>query len=471
MADYGLYSGLAVKGNTGDLINDIQYHDHVMAQNKALAQSKAALFANDIQYQNASNSFDNARIKSFADGKIKEIGKFYKENPDVMYNPDKLVILNQMKKELRDNPDTIRGFASDASFKQLNDDLAEVAKNPEMYDQEAYQMLLNQKENYLKYGNQFGIEAAQKDGLRPFVYSKPRNFVNLPKSLMEIGAGITNYDVEKGQNPGEWWTKPNPEAIKAAKASAYQEHRRQIEVEARKAGIDNPVAIDKWVEQQIANGFKKHYSIGDPNALFNRQIALANLAETRRHHAATEKPKDGNGTGFSSFDEIFRKDKPAGYLNQGAAQKTWGDNPPVILQGTSGKKVDLTGHNFNYDGRYVTANGIKFATGFVKLPLDIAEQYGIYQQGFFTKDGITSDFTGQASLEKGVDKDGKPVDYIKVNYGLPLDGNDKKARVIFDTYSQPDKTVDIPAASNDKPLTVIQNGFTYTWNPATGQYE
>jgi glycosyltransferase involved in cell wall biosynthesis len=51
--------------------------------------------------------------------------------------------------------------------------------HPAMYDSGAYQELLKQKENYIKFGNQNGEEASKTEGFRAFVYDKPEDFVNI----------------------------------------------------------------------------------------------------------------------------------------------------------------------------------------------------------------------------------------------------------------------------------------------------
>ena len=112
------------------------------------------MFAQDMEFNNAMNQFDNPRIKDYAKKTISEIGKFVSENPDWSTNVNKRMWINMKKKELKDNPDLMRGIASDNAFKQMNADLAEVAKNPQQYDQGAYDMLLEQRNNYLKFGNQ-----------------------------------------------------------------------------------------------------------------------------------------------------------------------------------------------------------------------------------------------------------------------------------------------------------------------------
>jgi hypothetical protein len=149
---------------------------------------------------------------------------------------------------------------------------------------------------------------------------------------------------------------------------------------------------------------------------------------------------------FSSFDETFNNpNKPAGYADPKGIREVWGDNPKIVLYGKStGKQVDLTGKDFFPDNRYITSEGQKFLTGFVKMSKDEAEKYGIYKQGALTIDGITADFIGQASEEVGTDKDGKSYEYIKVNYNLPIDTKDKRARMRYDATIQPDKTVDVP---------------------------
>jgi hypothetical protein len=452
MSDFGLYNGLAVKSNVSDQINDLEHHDLRMQQNKALAEAKAKLFADNTKYQNAANSFDNKLIKQFADAKIKEIGRFYKENPDAMYNPDKRVVLESMFREIQDNEHTLRGVASDSAKRQLNADLDDMKKNPGIYDQEAYQDLLNQWNNYEKFGNQLGAEAAKNEGLKPFTFTPPPKFVpDLAKTLQGLGKGINQYDIQKNED-GDWWRTPDSNAVGALKTEAYQAHRRQLEVEAKRSGINNPQAIDKWVEDQIKSGFDKEYHVGDPDAKFRKQMAWAQLNEQKRHHAALEGAKSEQGKPFSSWDESFRNpNKPAGYADPQGVKAIIGDTPPIIVfDKSNGKQVDLTGKDFFPDNRYITSEGQKFLTGFVKLSKDEAEKYGIYKQGALTIDGVTNGFSGIASEEKGTDKEGKAYDYIKVKYQLPIDVNDKTLRARYDNTIQPDKTVDLQSSPQTK---------------------
>lgn len=169
----GEIRGLTVDAGVDDRINDLFRFDEANRRSKSLIEAKTAMFAQDMEFNNAMNQFDNPRIKDYAKKTISEIGKFVSENPDWSTNVNKRMWINMKKKELKDNPDLMRGIASDNAFKQMNADLAEVAKNPQQYDQGAYDMLLEQRNNYLKFGNQKGEEAAMKEVLnRLFIKSQ-----------------------------------------------------------------------------------------------------------------------------------------------------------------------------------------------------------------------------------------------------------------------------------------------------------
>jgi hypothetical protein len=455
MAEYGQLLGLAQDLQADQRLNDSRYHNLQIERAKAQSAASAQLFADQFSAEATGSVYDDPIIKDYAKKRMMDAAKIIRERPNWKYDPNTLAELKSIKNDIKGNENVIRAVAYSDAKKALKEDLAAMQKNPNMYDQEAYQEILKQFDNYDKYGNQFGIEGAEKEGAKAFVYQRPRDFVaNLSQTLQGLGKGIKNYEVVKNQD-GDWWTVPNPESLGATKKSAWQEHARQIEVEARKLGMTDPNMIEKWVEDQISGGFDKNYHVADPNAKFQRQLQWSQLAEQKRHNMSMEGAARAKASGssnqptFSSFDENFKNpNKLAGYVDPEAVRKVWGDNPKIVLQGQSGKKVDLTGHDFHYDNRFITSNGIKFLTGYVKLPKDVAEKYEIYKQGAFTVDGIASDFVGQATEEKGVDKDGKEYDYIKVKYSLPIDANDNRARIKYDASIQPDKLVDLPQQSN-----------------------
>ena len=117
MAEIGVLSGLAQNLGFDQRINDIRYQEREKQRALADVSAQQQLFAQDLDYQNAANSHDAPIIKDFAKSKINEIGKFVRENPDWQYNVDKRLMLNQMKKDLKDNSELKRGLASDNSYK------------------------------------------------------------------------------------------------------------------------------------------------------------------------------------------------------------------------------------------------------------------------------------------------------------------------------------------------------------------
>lgn len=478
MAEFGLLKGLSQDLGYDQRVNDLRWHEQQDQRALAENEAKTALFAQDLDYQNAANAFDSPIIKFEAKAKINEIGKFVRENPDWTYNVDKRLMLNQMKKDLRDNESLKRGLASDNSYKSYLGDLQEVAKNPNMHDTEAYNDISRQWNNYLQYGNQNGLEAAQKEGKKAFIYQKPQDFVDLPQTLLKAGNSVKDYEVKKGKNIGEYWTEPKAEQVNAIKNSIYQQHGRQIMVEAKKLGLKTQAEIDKWVGDNIAAGFNKHYSIGDANAAFNNAMRLKEFNQKE----GKIKPITQS---YTPFDNLIDPNNPAGTIPVDLARKIWSDKPNIQVIGNNGVKADLTGLDMNYDGRFVKKNGIPMLLGYVKVPLAVAKQKGIISgddddidKGNFSDDGarITSDYLGKAAFEKSgdVDKDGKQKAYVKVSYQIPVNPNDQTARQMYNVQADVDKLV--PASQNpyqtqSQPKTVVQNGYTYTYNEKTGQYE
>lgn len=459
MPEYGQILGSAVDLGFDDKINDLRYNQLENRRALAQAEAKAKMFADDLDYQNAANSYDNPLIKDFAKNKIKEIGAYARNNPDYLYNPDKLAQLNLMKKELRDNEHINRGLASDTAYKSYLKDLQEVSKNPNQHDTEAYQDIQNQWNNYLQHGNQDGVDAANKYGAKAFVYTKPKDFVDLPSTMLEAGNSIKNYDVKKGKNIGEYWTEPKANEVKAIKDSIYQQHSRQIMVEANKLGLITPEQIDKWVTDNISAGFEKKYSVGDPNAAFSNAMIM-------RESQLAKSKAEGKEVGdkYTTWDDFIKS--PAGIVSADVLRKVWGDKPPIKVTGNNGAVADLSGNDFDYDGRHVNINGVKFLTGTVNLPLDVAEEKGILNKGtWFTDKKITSDYLDKAEIVTKQDKDGEERQYVKVKYELPVDTKNQTSKSMYEINTMPSRLVEsavnlrteIPSASKQDWL---NNGWT-----------
>jgi len=426
--EFGQNLGLAVDLQADKRINDLRYQQEQMRLAKAQSEAKAKMFADDLDFQNAANSFDNPRIKEFAKNQINKIGQFISENPDWQTNVDKRMQLNFMKRELKDNPDLLRGMAVDNEYKKLLADMAEVAKNPRMYDVEAYQELQNQFNNYFKTGNKYGDPSK---GIEPPTYFKPQELIDVTSTALKAGKDINNFNVIKGKALGEYITQPKPEEVKAIKDSLLKQHNRSIMLQARELGLNTPQQVDDWLTKSIMAGFEPKYSPGDPNALWERGMREREFNQRERKMA----PKPAS---YTPFDDLFDKRKPAGNVPAEIVQKVWGKTPKVGVQANTivGKNysgADLTGLPVTYDNRYVTdSRGVRYLTGSVNVPMNVAKAKGIADE-----EGMTEAFLG-----KGVRRGEGDKEYVEMSVMIPIDEKDGTARQLYNTYAQPDKLVE-----------------------------
>jgi len=230
MPDFGNANAFNVDFQSQNRINDLRYREHQTEVAKAKAAASAQLLLDNTDAYKAANVWDARLVDQAAKDGINQLAQLAKKDPNWQSNVDTLAQMKQIKNSILHNDHTVRAVASDTAFKNLTADLAEVAKNPQAHDQSAYQDLLNQKRNYEQFGNQFGEQAAKEQGIQPFIYNKPKDFVDLPNTLKSLGSNITNFDVVK-RGDGEGWTEPNPKDVQAAKEVAYNEHKRQIDQE------------------------------------------------------------------------------------------------------------------------------------------------------------------------------------------------------------------------------------------------
>jgi hypothetical protein len=200
--EFGEASGLAVSADYDKRIADQRYYDQQFKRARAENMAELKAFEDDLDYMNASNSFDHELIKGEANKTIREIGEVIRNNQDWRYNPDVRRIINEKKKYLKSNQNVIRGMASDAEYKEYLKDMKEVAKNPALHDTESYDNVGKEWENYNLYGNQLGKEAAQKEGFKAFVYKKPADFINLSEEGLTIGGKIQKRDIIELGNGG-----------------------------------------------------------------------------------------------------------------------------------------------------------------------------------------------------------------------------------------------------------------------------
>lgn len=281
---FGLVQGLSERFPESHRVEDLRYQQQQDKAANIAAANKAKMFADDFQYNNAMNTFDNPRVKAFSQAKIKEIGQFVNQNPDWETNMQKRQTYSQMIHDLKDNPELNRGLASDEANKSYLKDLAEKNKTPETFNKKGYDRVALEKANYLKYGNQDGEEAASKEGFKAFTYTQPQDYTNLNKAGLGYGNMIKDYNRKpvSGLGVGAYETEPNAQQLESVAKSMLSEHNEQITDEARKLNVDpleyTKTLIRAGIPKQTYEGVQPkqqsewEYKLSHPDATENDVI-------------------------------------------------------------------------------------------------------------------------------------------------------------------------------------------------------
>lgn len=449
----GLARGLAQDLQYDQRIQDLRYQKQEMDRAQALNAAKVKMFVDDTDYMNAVNQFDNPRIKQYSEQVIKDLGKYINENPDYMYDSQKMMEVKRMKRQLKDNPYLHQGIASDDNIKKYNADLSEVAKNPERHSKGAYEKIALQLENYKKFGNQDGEDAARQLGTKAFSYTKPRDYRDLNDDWRVIGNGFKDVKqasmAGKGRNAFSEYA--NPETLKITANQYYSQNKEQIDEEAIKEGMD-PISyvmkgIDAHINKRVDFG---DYSLGD---------AMTMRALAKRDAAASTKPETS-----STWREQI-EGQAQGKESGRVFDETLGIPNDVVIKDKHGKPYDLTGIEFKHTGVHkvfeVPVMGKdgktkmvkqKFKEVFADLPKTQSDEMGFTKKeddptlvkfpfvgGLFEDDpSISENFTkssdgnSNVQLVDRVDKDGKPIKATQIKTWIPMDIYDQAAKGRYD---------------------------------------
>lgn len=465
----GTRQGLAVDMQFDDRINDLRYDEIRHKRALGEAESRAKMFAEDLDYQNAANKFDMPRIKQIMNNKITNIGKFYKDNPDVLYNPMKRTQLNLMKKELKDDPDLIRALTTDSNIKALYKDLQEVAKNPQRYNIKAYDSLRQQVANYEKYGNPYGQEAAAKEGLKPFIYEKPRDFVDINDRWIDIGnkfKDVKTRPIKGGRNAYEEYADPN--SLNIVAQEEYLQNKEQYDIEAARNGI-NPIEM---IKSGINAHIPKKRDFGDYG--LSDQFAL--LAKKRQYELDDKKAESKGG---SSYQESFVK-REDGWVPIEGLEQTYGSKPGnyLLYDNKGQQQIDITGSRAYYTGNHRWMDSKdkdgrphrqKYVETYTYLTPESAAEKGIYSDGWnpFAGEEITPEWNRQAEIVRDRNEKGEEQKMIKVKSWLPVEINEAYAGR-FDNTNHIAKSKVMGQQPNESAAGGVQDGAIVVDNN-TGQ--
>lgn len=193
MAEYGIRQGLAQSFGYDQRINDMARQNNAMRQAQIYSENKAKLLADDFDYNNAMNAWDNTAVKGFAQNKLKEIGKFMRENPDFESNLEKRVAYKNLTKELKDNKALNEGLQVDANIKAMQGYMND-PKNAPLVQSEDFEPIKRQYENYLKTGSIDGNTANRK----LFTFTPPEELVDTTPLLAKYAqmAALNGKDMK-----------------------------------------------------------------------------------------------------------------------------------------------------------------------------------------------------------------------------------------------------------------------------------
>lgn len=234
MMSFGLLKGLSIPLDFDSQIKDLHYNEQMDREANIRAANKAKMFADDFQYNNAMNSFDNSRVKAFSQFQIKKIGKFVNENPDWESNYGKRAEYNSMLRELKDNPELNRGLQSDEAHKSFLKDLAEKKKAGTL-DEFEYKRLSDEWTNYEKYGNQYGKDEADTKGFKEFSYMQPADKVDFGKVASERAKNLSHTTKDIGGGRTVQFTLP--EYVDQSAEGIYSLNKVQADREGKLLGL------------------------------------------------------------------------------------------------------------------------------------------------------------------------------------------------------------------------------------------
>lgn len=252
--EFGVRQGLAVDMQWDQRINDLRYQQQQKQQAELAGKAQAKMYADDFAYKQPMNNFDNPRVKQYAQNQIKAIGKYVNENPDWETNIAKRGVYSQMLNDLKNGDDYRRGVQSDTNWEAAQKDMSDV-KNADL----DFTPVKQQWENYQKYGNQFGEEAAKKDGPKQFVYSSPQSDIDVVQDALKTGQMLGTTDKFGGPGFGAKTTFVEDKKIRDTAIGKFEGPNRSSYENAWKKLSDEQRSFYsndkfKWAEELVRAG-------------------------------------------------------------------------------------------------------------------------------------------------------------------------------------------------------------------------
>jgi len=435
MAEYGLALGLSQDLGYDQRINDLYKKQEMMRLAHEASNQKAEMFANDLDFTEGGNAFDAPLVKQRAYETINKIGQIARNNPNWESDIAALTQIKMLRKDLKGNEHITRAMITNDNFKKLNTDMQTAAKDPNQHNIKAYEDELSRYRNYEAYGHPEGKEAAEKEGLKPFLYNKPKDFIDINKAFADIGNSFKDMRVKSVKGGlGAYEEYANPDSLKTVAAQMYSQNQSQIDKIAAQKGI---APID-YVMAGINAHIPKKRDMGD--------YGLAKEMAMTRYKAKLA------GTGGPEADTYKTSivDRDHSVVSSDLMDSILGDGAKTILTSNDGKQVlDLTGISVKRTGYNFYADpqrGVKYAEGTAYIPMEKAIEMGIVKSGFgiFTDDEVSPDFNKFAKIESKEGEDGKLHKAVKITVFNPFDVNNAANAGVFNAKTMTSKQRPMP---------------------------
>lgn len=413
--EWGLVSGLAANMGFDDKINDLRYNEQLTKRIQSENEAKLKLFANDLNYTNASNPFDNKLVKEKMRKKTRDIGQFATENPDMFTNINKMMLYQEKLREFKDDPDLIRGMAVDKNYAEYLKDMQEVQKDPRRHNLIAYEQIGNEFKNYFANGNKSGDPTK---GIDPPVYIRPRDFIDLAGDAQKLGSQYENnpetFDMVdwKNGNDGAYKMIPKASVVEKLAQDHYINNKDQYDIEYGADALNKAKNfVLSSIKGEVYHGTPKDNFYAHEDYRARKALALAK---------ATQNPQ------ADIYTDLVVNSKDVPVDDSELFQETFGLKPTVMFKGPNGKIIQEDGNEFNYtrlrdaEGK---PKGIKEASGYIIKPLKFGiDNEIVRERGFFDKKGepyiVNPEFADVYTVvypNPGQDGEAQPVLQVKAN--------------------------------------------------------
>lgn len=433
----GLAQGLAQSGQYDQKINDSRYQQQMLRNQEALNESKRKLFESDIEYQQGGNAFDQPIVKAETEKIITALGNFVADNPDWETNFQKRAYVRQLKNNVKDNPHVLRAKTTNDQRTALLKYAQEAKQKGVPFNEDALNAELIRYQNYEKFGNADGQEAAEKEGMKAYLFTRPQDFIDTDKLFSELGNKFKDMRVNtkvKG-GLGAYEEYADPDSLKAVATQVYQNNKNQFDIYARKTGED-PIqhimtGLDSYIPKKRDMG---DYGLQKSMALerYKYNLENQNTAPVANTYQMAIRSQDSSMVPVKAIDAIV------------------GEGAKTIIKSKDGKITDVTGlFNTKNTGYNLRADnkGTRLAESIGYIPLEQAIEMGIVDSGFgpFSDDEVKPNYKQYAQIVTNADKDGNAQKAVKITAFKVFDENNQANEGIFNSETMTSKQQPLPS--------------------------